>query len=368
MERENLPQLQPLSGWSSRSDRPLIIAGPCSAESPEQLLCVANSLKSTNSVSYLRAGVWKPRTTPNSFQGYGCEALVWLRDVKRETGLPFSTEVGSHQHVYEALKFGTDLIWIGARTVSNPFAMQEIADALKGVDIPVLVKNPLSPDIELWEGAIRRLYNAGIYRLGAIHRGFSIWGKSVFRNQPLWDIPLQLKMRYPNLPIICDPSHITGKSELVPLVAQRAMDLNFDGLMVEVHPYPEIALSDSAQQLTPKQFHDLLKLVLAEEAPLRKFSLEMLDELRAEIDIMDDLLVWVLSNRMELAGKIADVKRNEKMQVLQSTRWNQVLERVTSKGVESGLRPQFLEKLFRSIHEESVGMQKNLIARENRVI
>ena len=246
--------------------------------------------------------------------------------------------------------------------------MQEIADALKGVDVPVLVKNPLSPDIELWEGAIRRLYNAGIYRLGAIHRGFSIWGKSVFRNQPLWDIPLQLKMRYPNLPIICDPSHITGKSELVPLVAQRAMDLNFDGLMVEVHPYPEIALSDSAQQLTPKQFHDLSKLILAEEAPSRKFSLEMLDELRAEIDIMDDLLVWVLSNRMELAGKIADVKRNEKMQVLQSTRWNQVLERVTSKGAESGLRPQFLENLFRSIHEESVGMQKNLITLEKGVI
>lgn len=368
MEKETLPLLQPLSGSGEKTAKPLIIAGPCSAESPEQLRIIANSLKSTSAVSYLRAGVWKPRTTPNSFQGYGSEALAWLRDVKRETGMPFSTEVGSHQHVYEALKFGADLIWIGARTVSNPFAMQEIADALKGVDIPVLVKNPLSPDIELWEGAIRRLYNAEIYRLGAIHRGFSLWNKSVFRNQPLWEIPLQLKMRFPNLPIICDPSHITGNRSLVPLVAQRAMDLDFDGLMVEVHPYPEIALSDSAQQLTPTQFLDLIKSILSNEVSASKVSSEMLDELRAEIDIMDDLLLWVLSNRMELAGKIADVKRNEKMQVLQSTRWNQVLERVTNKGVESGLRPQFLEKLFQSIHEESVGMQKNLIAVENRVI
>ncbi|MGE0079397.1 MAG: chorismate mutase [Bacteroidales bacterium] len=364
MEKEILPQLLPLSSWNS-SSKPLIIAGPCSAESPEQLLSIANSLKKTNSISYLRAGVWKPRTTPNSFEGYGSEALSWLRDVKRETGLPFSTEVGSHQHVYEALKFGADLIWVGARTVSNPFAMQEIADALKGVDIPVFVKNPLSPDIELWEGAIRRLYNAGIYKLGAIHRGFTLWNKSVFRNQPLWDIPLQLKMRHPNLPIICDPSHITGKRNLVPLVAQRAMNLRFDGLMVEVHPYPDIALSDSAQQLTPAQFEDLLRLIIREVNVSESQSGEMLDELRAEIDIMDDLLVWALSNRMELAGKIASVKRTEKMPVLQTNRWDQVLERVTSKGVESGLRPQFLRKVFQSIHKESLGMQSELIANEN---
>lgn len=368
MKNEILPQLQPLNAWSNKVDMPLIIAGPCSAESPEQLLSIAKSLKLSNSVSYLRAGVWKPRTTPGSFQGYGSEALNWLREVKNETGFPFATEVGSHQHVYEALKYGADLLWIGARTVSNPFAMQEIADALKGVDIPVLVKNPLSPDLDLWEGAIRRLYNAGIYKLGAIHRGFSPWSKSVFRNQPLWEIPLQLKLRYPNLTVICDPSHITGSRSFVPLVAQRAMDLNFDGLMVEVHPYPEIALSDSAQQLTPEQFADLERLIINQQVSSKLFSTEMLDELRAEIDIMDDLLVWALSNRMELAGRIASVKKSEQMQVLQSTRWNKVLERVTNSGVESGLRPQFVKKMFQNIHKESLGVQSNLIAHENRVI
>lgn len=361
MEKEALQQ-QPLpDSWTVSTVKPLIIAGPCSAESPEQLRCVAQELKRNSSVSYMRAGVWKPRTDPNSFQGYGAEALEWLRSVKQEIGMPFATEVGCSQHVLEALKYGVDLVWIGARTVANPFAMQEIADALKGVDIPVMVKNPLNPDIELWDGAICRLLNAGIRKVGAIHRGFSLIKKSVFRNPPLWEIPLQLKQRYPNIPIICDSSHITGSRNLVPLVAQRAKDLNFDGFMVEVHPYPDIALSDPAQQLTPQQFDNLLEMLLNNNTPGCSNSLDMLDELRAEIDVMDDLLVWILSGRMELAGKIAGIKKMKNLQILQAERWNQIQERLLAKTSESGLRPQFISSLYHTIHKESLSIQSSLM-------
>jgi chorismate mutase len=362
-----LPGLLPLRQWANNPVKPLLIAGPCSAESPEQLLSVANNLKETGRVAYLRAGVWKPRTTPGSFQGYGSEALGWLREVKRETGMPVATEVGSEKHVYEALKYGVDLLWIGARTVSNPFAIQEIADALRGVNIPVLVKNPLSPDLDLWEGAIKRLYNAGIYRLGAIHRGFTWWGRSIFRNQPFWKIPLQLKEHFPDLTIISDPSHISGNRKLVPLVARRATDLGFDGLMIEVHPNPDAALSDAAQQLTPASFADMLRWVEKPAGQNQPFPDEMLDELRAEIDIMDELLLWALSNRMELSGKIASVKKESDMQVVQPARWNQVLEKVTTMGTESGLRPQFVKHLFSAIHKESIGVQSKLIAPEGKV-
>jgi len=289
--------------------------------------------------------------------------LEWLRDVKRDTGMPFSTEVGSEKHVYEALKFGVDMVWIGARTVSNPFVMQEIAEALRGVDIPVLVKNPLSPDLDLWEGAIRRLHNVGIRKIGAIHRGFSWWGKSIFRNQPFWKIPLELKEKYPNLPIICDPSHLTGNRGLVPFVAKRALDLAFDGLIVEVHPEPEKALSDAAQQLTPQEFSNLLGFIDNVGVPEQSYPDELLNELRAEVDIMDDLLLWALSNRMELSEKIASVKTNRKMAILQSNRWSQVLDRVTDTGTKTGLRAGFIRKLYNTIHTESISVQNELVAK-----
>jgi len=314
-------------------------------------------------VNYLRAGIWKPRTTPGNFQGVGSIGLEWLRDVKQATGMPFSTEVGSEKHVYEALKFGADLVWIGARTVSNPFVMQEIAEALRGVNIPVLVKNPLSPDMDLWEGAIKRLYNVGIRNVGAIHRGFSWWGKSIFRNQPFWKIPMDLKAKYPELPVICDPSHISGNRNLVPFVAKRAMDMGFDGLMIEVHPEPEKALSDASQQLTLTEFYNLLRFIDSTENPELSYPDELLNELRAEVDIMDDLLLWALSNRMELSERIASVKTNRKMSVLQTKRWSQVLERVTDTGAKSGLRVGFIRKLYNAIHKESISVQNELIVR-----
>jgi chorismate mutase len=363
MEVKPLPGLVSPQLWLPGLNSSLLIAGPCSAESPEQLREVANELKQSGRVNYLRAGVWKPRTTPGSFQGMGVVGLEWLRDIKQETGMPFSTEVGSEKHVYEALKFGVDLIWVGARTVSNPFVMQEIAEALRGVDIPVLVKNPLSSDMDLWEGAIRRLHNAGIRKIGAIHRGFSWWGKSVFRNQPFWKIPMDLKAKYPNLPIICDPSHITGNRSLVPFVAKRAVDMGFDGLMIEVHPEPAKALSDAAQQLTPSEFVELLDFIDSKGSPEQSYPTELLNVLRAEVDIMDDLLLWALSNRMELSEKIALVKTNRKMSVLQMKRWNQVMERVTDMGGKSGLRAGFVRKLYNAIHKESISVQNELIVK-----
>lgn len=356
-----LPRIIPLDQWKERSKKPFLIAGPCSAESPEQLLKVANQLIRTCSVSYLRAGVWKPRTSPNTFEGHGVEALRWLRDVKRETGMPFATEVGSGYHVYEALKFSADLLWIGARTVSNPFAVQEIADALKGVDIPVLVKNPLSTDVSLWIGAIERLYGSGIFKVGAIHRGFTWWKKTTFRNQPFWKIPLELKAQFPNLPLICDPSHISGKRSLVPLVARRAVDLGFDGLMVEVHSNPEDALSDVEQQLTPAEFLSMLRWIEGSSGTDQPYPDEMLYELRSEIDVLDEMLLWALSNRMELSGKIASVKKQTDLEILQPVRWKNVLERATNIGVESGLSPKFIQRLFSFIHKESINVQKGII-------
>ncbi len=361
METKPLEDLIRPQLWRPELNSSLLIAGPCSAESPEQLLAVATALKETNRIHYMRAGIWKPRTTPGSFQGYGVTGLGWLRDVKQETGIPISTEVGSEKHVYEALKFGVDLVWIGARTVANPFAMQEIAEALRGTDIPVLVKNPLSPDLDLWEGAIRRLHNVGLRKIGAIHRGFSWWGKSIFRNQPFWKLPMELKAKYPNLPVICDPSHISGNRSLVPFVAKRGIDLGFDGLIVEVHPEPTKALSDAAQQLTPDEFVKMLEFIDIVGTPEQSYPDELLSELRAEVDIMDDLLLWALSNRMELSERIASVKSNRKMTVLQSKRWNQVLERVTESGQKSGLRVGFVQKLYDEIHKESISVQKELI-------
>ncbi len=340
---------------------PMIIAGPCSAETPEQLMEVAAELALDPRVDYFRAGIWKPRTTPDSFQGAGIEGLKWLQDVKQQTGLKVATEVGSEKHVEEALKAGIDLLWIGARTVSNPFVIQEIADSLKGVDIPILVKNPLSPDIDLWEGALTRLLRAGVKELGAIHRGFFWLGKSNLRNQPLWHIPLELKNRMPHIPIISDPSHIAGRRSLVPMLANRAIANNFSGLMIEVHTNPENAWSDAAQQLTPNTFFQLMDELFGEK-PSPVTSGELLEELRAEVDTMDEMLIWALSSRMELSGKIAQVKKQAGLTALQVARWQEVVDRVKTMGTKSNLDTDFIEIIYNAIHEQSLGLQKSVLA------
>jgi chorismate mutase len=337
----------------------LVIAGPCSAETPEQLMETARALALDARVDYFRAGVWKPRTTPDSFQGLGAPALEWLAEVKRETGLKVATEVGSEKHAEQALKAGVDLLWIGARTTGNPFVVQEIAETLRGVDIPVLVKNPLSPDLDLWEGAITRLQRTGVKQVGAIHRGFFWLGKSNMRNQPLWHIPLELKNRMPQIPIISDPSHIGGKRSLVPLLAKRAMEYNFSGLMIEVHPNPDMAWSDAAQQITPDTFHELLNEIFGPETAVSSESL--LHELRAEIDSMDEMLIWALSTRMELARKIAQVKKETGLDTLQTGRWSEVLNKVKLLAAQSNIDPSFVENLYNSIHNQSLHLQNNLL-------
>ncbi|MFW5706494.1 MAG: chorismate mutase [Bacteroidota bacterium] len=339
--------------------KPLVIAGPCSAETRDQVLATASALALDDRVAFFRAGIWKPRTNPGSFQGVGAEGLSWLREVKQRTGLKVTTEVGSPKHVEEALKNGVDMLWIGARTVSNPFVIQDIADALGGVDIPVLIKNPLSPDIDLWEGAINRMLKSGVRQTGAIHRGFFWWGKSSMRNQPFWHIPMELRRRMPQLPILCDPSHIGGKRSLVALLAQRAMEHQFSGLMIEVHPDPDSAWSDAMQQITPQSFRQLMDELFGEN--LVPSPTELLDELRAEVDTMDEMLVWALSIRMELAGKIARVKKDAGMESLQNGRWNQVLGRVKMLAKQSDIDPRFIEDLYNIIHHQSLNLQNNLL-------
>jgi chorismate mutase len=334
----------------------IIIAGPCSAESQEQVIETAKALAIDGRVHFLRAGIWKPRTSPGSFEGVGKEGFQWLNQAKAITGLPIATEVGSERHVYEALKHGVDMLWIGARTVSNPFTVQEIADAIRGVDIPVLVKNPLCPDIDLWEGAINRFVRSGVSQIGAIHRGFSQLNKSVLRNNPNWSIPEMLRERMPNLPLICDPSHIAGKQSLVPLIAQRAMDGFFNGLMIEVHPNPKQALSDAAQQLNPCQFTAMLNRLL--DLSNSRNPEELLSELRLEVDILDEQLISALSSRMELAKQIAKVKQRNNLEIVQTSRWEMVMQKVLRMANEKGLKPLFIKKLFENIHKESCSFQE----------
>lgn len=359
MQTSQNSQRKPLAGKSAPGKKPMIIAGPCSAETPEQLMETARHLALGGRVDYFRAGIWKPRTSPGSFQGIGAPGLSWLQEVRSETGMKVCTEVGSVHHVEEVLKAGIDMLWIGARTVSNPFVIQEIADSLRGVDVPVLVKNPLSPDIDLWEGAIKRLLQSGVKEVGAIHRGFFWWGKSQMRNQPFWHIPQELKTRMPDLQIVCDPSHIAGKRSLISLLAQRALEQEFAGLMIEVHPDPDKAWSDAAQQLTPDSFHNLLNDLLG--TPHEVSSAEMLEELRSEIDNMDEMLIWALATRMTLSAKIAHVKKHSQMEPMQMQRWEQVMSRVKDMAGKSGLKPGFIEKLYNSIHKESLKLQHTLI-------
>ncbi|WP_298611144.1 bifunctional 3-deoxy-7-phosphoheptulonate synthase/chorismate mutase type II [uncultured Odoribacter sp.] len=341
--------------------KPLIIAGPCSAESEQQLFETAKALKN-GGVNVLRAGIWKPRTRPNCFEGVGSDGLGWMRRVQRELGMKTSTEVANVKHVYEALKAGVDLLWIGARTTANPFAMQEIADALKGTDIPVLVKNPVNPDVELWIGALERLNLAGLKKIGIIHRGFSTYTKAKYRNTPQWQIPIEIKRRYKDIVMICDPSHISGKREYIQEVSQQAMDLGFDGLIIESHICPEIALSDAAQQVTPSSLSEILSRLIIRNIDSENMEYkENIDELRARIDELDDELLQILASRMSVSAEIGKYKKQNNITILQPGRWDKILEKVFQKGKEKGLNEEFLEKVFKAIHQASIDRQTEIM-------
>lgn len=351
--------LQPIALPGVDPRRPLVIAGPCSAETEEQLLNTARIL-AAEGIRIYRAGLWKPRTKPGGFEGVGEKGIAWMQRVKRETGMYTATEVATRQHVETALKGGIDLLWIGARTAANPFAMQEIADALRGVDIPVLVKNPVSPDLELWIGAIERIHNAGIRRLGAIHRGFTSIDKSLYRNHPMWAIPIELHRRLPSLPIFCDPSHIGGKRELIAPLSQQAMDLGFDGLIIEAHCTPDSAWSDKAQQVTPDALAYILRnLVIREQTT----TTENLNELRAQIDKLDDQLLELLVRRMRVSRDIGQYKKEHDMPILQTQRYEELLARRAAQAVELGMDREFMRTVLQAIHEESVRQQMEVLGK-----
>ena len=337
--------------------RPLVIAGPCSAETEEQVMETARQLASRG-IKIFRAGIWKPRTKPGGFEGVGVEGLPWLKQVKQETGMYVATEVATAKHVFEALKAGIDILWIGARTAANPFAMQEIADALKGVDIPVLVKNPVNPDLELWIGALERINQAGLKRLAAIHRGFSAYDKRIYRNLPQWHIPIELRRRIPNLPILCDPSHIGGKRELVAPLCQQAMDLGFDGLIVESHCNPDGAWSDAAQQVTPDILSYILNMLVIRKD---KQTTENLNELRSQIDECDNNIIEILAKRMRVCREIGTFKKEHGMTILQTGRYNEILEKRGAQGEACSMSADFIRHIFEAIHEESVRQQMEII-------
>lgn len=352
----------PFKGWGlDNPDRPLIIAGPCSAESEEQVLDTARQLKAMN-IQIYRAGIWKPRTRPNSFEGVGSIGLEWLKLVQKEVGMKVSTEVANVKHVYEALRFGVDIIWIGARTSANPFAMQEIADALKGVDIPVLVKNPVNPDVDLWMGAIERIQGAGISRVGAIHRGFSTFDKTRYRNAPQWQLPIELRRKMPDIPMIVDPSHIGGRRDILQEISQKALDLNYDGMIIETHCNPDKAWSDAKQQITPAELGKLIgKLVLRSRDSDNEAFLHNLEDLRLQIDKFDDEILTILQERMKVAEKIGEYKKANNITILQPDRWQAILDKVLEKGKNRNLSDEFLANLFKAIHQESINKQTRIM-------
>ena len=341
--------------------RPFLIAGPCSAETEEQLLATAHGLANSG-IDLFRAGVWKPRTKPGGFEGMGIEALPWLRRVKQETGLKTTIEVATGNQVYEALKHGVDVLWVGARTTVNPFSVQEIADALKGVDIPVLVKNPINPDLDLWIGSMERIMNAGITQIGAIHRGFSSYTKSKFRNAPYWELPIELRRRMPDMPLICDNSHICGNREDLHEVAQQALDLNYDGLMTEVHPTPDAAWSDAKQQITPEVYIEMIKnLIVRRETSSNPDFLEHIEQLRHKIDEIDIELLNMLARRMRISEDIGRYKQRNNIAILQAARWNEILEKGFEQGRGRGLSDEFVEKLLTAVHNESIVHQQSVM-------
>lgn len=349
------------NGLFGKDNKPLLISGPCSAESENQVMDTAYKLADIG-VKIFRAGLWKPRTRPDSFEGMGSAALPWLKRVKDETGMLIAVEVANIWHIKEALNHGVDILWIGARTTANPFAVQEIADGLRGLDIPVFVKNPVNPDIELWIGAFERLNKAGIKKLAAIHRGFSYYGESPYRNIPQWEIPVELKRRIPGLPVINDPSHICGNRELLFSVSQTAMDLDFDGLFIESHHKPEDALSDKNQQITPDELNSLISALIYRQAEVDDVrQLEGLQEFRRQIDQWDAELIRVLGNRMSISEMIGKYKKKENITILQTGRWSEILEDRLKAGRKLKLSDQFITQLFKQIHQESIAFQNKVM-------
>lgn len=348
--------------------RPIQVLGPCSAETEQQVMETARQLAENDvKVDLFRAGIWKPRTRPNSFEGIGAEGLEWLKKVRDEFGYKITTEVANKDHAFEAVKAKVDVVWIGARTTVNPFAVQEIADALKGTDIPVLVKNPINPDLKLWMGGIERLLNVGLDRVGVIHRGFSKFGKSVFRNSPQWQIPLALKQEFPGIQILCDASHIAGNRENLYSVSQAALNLNFDGVMLETHPTPDDAWSDAAQQVTPADLKKnvLDKLIVRKETGDDPVFQHNLEDLRSQIDLIDKELFQLFADRMNLAEKIGEYKKQNNITIYQQGRWSEILEGMMEKAGPMGLSSRFVDKVLKAIHEESISRQEQIMQSEN---
>lgn len=345
---------------SNANSRPLLIAGPCSAESEEQVLSTARQLKS-HGINIFRAGVWKPRTKPGCFEGHGVKALPWLQAVKAETGMKVATEVATPEHVEAALKAGIDIFWIGARTSTNPFAVQAIADALKGIDIPVLIKNPINPDLELWIGAIERINRAGIQRLCAIHRGFSSYDHKIYRYQPMWQIPIELRRRIPEIPVLCDPSHMGGKREFIAPLCQQAMDLGMDGLIVESHCKPDEAWSDASQQVTPDTLADIIQsLVIRHETE----STENIAILRRQIDDIDNQIIDIIAKRMRVCREIGQYKKDHDMTIVHAQRYSEIIEKREQQGDMLGVDKDFISNIFGLLHQESVRQQMNIINKQ----
>ena len=354
---DTIMNLEPITLPGIENKRPLVIAGPCSAETEDQVLETAKEL-AAQGIKIFRAGIWKPRTKPGGFEGVGSIGLPWLKRVKEETGMYVSTEVANQYHVFEALKYGVDILWIGARTAANPFSMQEIADALKGVDIPILIKNPVNPDLELWIGAVERIYNAGIRKIGVIHRGFSAYDKRIYRNLPQWHIPIELRRRFPNIPIICDPSHIGGKRDLIAPLSRQAMDLGFDGLIIESHCNPDCAWSDASQQVTPDVLAYILDMLIIRETSQ---STENLNELRRQIDELDNQLLDLLAKRMRISREIGLYKKEHDMPILQATRYDEILNKRVEQACNMDMDGEFMKTILAAIHEESIRQQMVII-------
>ena len=344
------------------SKRPLIISGPCSAETEEQVMETAIRLANTGKVDMLRAGIWKPRTRPGSFEGIGTKGLAWLQQAKKQTGLPTTVEVATGKQVEDALHFDIDVLWIGARTTVNPFSVQEVADALRGADVPVLIKNPINPDLELWTGAVERVAKAGIKNIGLIHRGFSSYGNTEYRNAPMWHLAIEMKRRNPEMMIINDPSHICGRRDILIDVAQKAIDLDFDGLMIESHIDPDKAWSDAKQQVTPERLAEMLGEIIWRKEEINPEAYHaILEKLRQQINHLDDELLQLLGQRMKIADKIGEFKRNNNITILQTNRWNEILERAFKKGENLGLTKEFITKYFDAVHMESINHQNKIM-------
>ena len=341
--------------------RPLIISGPCSAETEEQLMETALRLAKTGKVNMLRAGIWKPRTRPGSFEGVGTKGLPWLQSAKKATGLPTAIEVATGKQVEDALHFDVDVLWLGARTTVNPFSVQEVADALRGANVPVLIKNPINPDLELWTGAVERVQKAGISQIGLIHRGFSAYGNTEYRNAPMWHLAIEMKRRNPGMPIINDPSHICGRRDILLEVAQKAVDLDYDGLMIESHIDPDAAWSDAKQQITPEQLAGMLEEIIWRKEDIDSEELHAaLEKLRQQINHLDDELMHLLGERMKVAEKIGSYKKENNITILQTKRWNEILDRACKKGEKFKLSREFITKYFDAVHMESINHQNKV--------